>query len=68
MTMLVLQQDQRLLLAETLRDIGNIAAGAMIFGQFLADQPFSLWVAVGGMTVWIGLVGCAVLVAGRRAS
>jgi hypothetical protein len=46
--MLVLKAEQRKLLAETVRDIANIAAGAMVFGQFLADQAFSRWVAFGG--------------------
>ena len=30
--MLILNREQRKLLAETLRDIANIAAGAMVFG------------------------------------
>ena len=58
--MLVLGREQRVLLAETVRDIANIAAGAMVFGQFLATETFSLWIAVGGMAVWIALVGWAI--------
>lgn len=64
--MLVLNREQRNLLAETLRDIANIAAGAMVFGQFLADHTFSFWIAVGGVIVWIGLVMCAIALAGQR--
>jgi hypothetical protein len=30
--MLVLQREQHVLLAETLREIANVAAGAMVFG------------------------------------
>ena len=57
--MLRLKRAQRTLLAETLRDIANLAAGAMIFGQFLADAVFSQRVALGGMFLWIVLVLCA---------
>ena len=38
--MLRLKRAQRALLGETFRDAGNLAAGAMIFGQFLADSTF----------------------------
>jgi hypothetical protein len=58
-TMLILQREQRRLLAETVRDIANVAAGAMVFGQFLADQVFSRWLVFGGMAIWIVLVAYA---------
>jgi hypothetical protein len=58
-----LTRAQRTLLAETLRDIANMAAGAMIFGQFLADATFSANVALGGMFLWVLLVLCALLFA-----
>ena len=54
---------QRTLLAETLRDIANLAAGAMVFGQFLADTRFSVAVALGGISLWIVFVVCAILLA-----
>ena len=50
-----------MLLAETLRDIANLAAGAMIFGQFLADAMFSTRIALGGMALWTVFVTCAVV-------
>lgn len=58
--MLVLKREQRVLLAETVRDIANIATGAMVFGHFLGGQMFSLSVAVGGTAVWIALVAWAI--------
>jgi hypothetical protein len=58
--MLRLTRSQRSLLAETLRDIANIAAGAMVFGQFIGSQAYSLRVAVFGMGVWVTLVLAAV--------
>ena len=67
-TMLVLKPAQRRLLAETVRDIANIAAGAMVFGQFLGSQMFSLWIAVGGVTLWIALVAWAIALAQETTS
>jgi len=64
--MIELQTAQRALLADTLRDIANVAAGATVFGQFLADRAFSFWLALMGSTLWIGLVTFAVFLAGRR--
>ncbi len=66
--MLVLQQEQRQLLAETVRDIANVGAGAMIFGHFLTEREFSASVAVGGVMVWFGLVGWALLLAREKKS
>ena len=58
--MLELTTQQRVLLAETSRDIANIAAGAMVFGQFLGGRPFSASIALGGVLVWVSLVVFAV--------
>ena len=55
-----------MLLAETLRDVANVAAGAMLFGQFLTERQFSLSLGVLGMAVWICLVVSAIAVAGRK--
>ena len=61
--MLRLTHPQRVLLAETLRDIANIAAGAMVFGQFIGSQTFSFRIAAFGMGVWIVLVAFATVLA-----
>jgi hypothetical protein len=66
MTMLELSHEQRMLLAETVRDVANIAGGAMIFGQVLAERPFSLFVAVLGVALWLCLVACAIAVARKK--
>lgn len=63
--MLRLSREQRALLAETVRDIANIAAGAMVFGQFLATQSFSWWTALAGGAVWVALVSWAIRLAGE---
>ena len=66
--MLELSPEQRVLLSATLRDIANVAAGAMLFGQFIGEGPFSLSLGVLGMVVWICLVVSALAVAGRKRS
>ena len=62
--MVRLTHAQRALLAETLRDIANIAAGATVFGQFIGSQIFSFSIAAFGMGVWVALVAFAMVLAG----
>ncbi len=57
---------QRTLFSETLRDIANVAAGAMVFGQFLSERAFSPWQALVGVAVWGTLVAAALASAGRK--
>jgi hypothetical protein len=40
-------------------DAGNLAFGALVVGQWLADRPFSWRVAGGGVVLWAGLFGIA---------
>ena len=54
-----LTETQRVLLADKVLDLANIAAGGMIFGQFLADGPFSVSLAVWGLAWWLLLVANA---------
>jgi hypothetical protein len=58
MTMLRLKTRERELLADKLPDLANLAAGALVFGQFLATD-FSVVVAVGGVVVWGALIAWA---------
>ena len=64
--MLELSTQQRALLAETFREMANIAAAAMVFGQFLAGRPFSPWLALVGVACWGCLVACALALAERN--
>jgi FtsH-binding integral membrane protein len=59
--MLVLRREQRILLAETIREMANIAAGAMVFGHFLGGQTFSWTIAGGGLVVWSVLLAWSVV-------
>jgi hypothetical protein len=48
MTMVGLNREQRRTLADKLPDMANVAVGALVFGQFLGDRPFSPIAAIGG--------------------
>jgi len=63
--MLRLNETQRTLFAEKLCDAGNLAAGALTFGQFLAEHS-SASVACGGLLQWFLFIGCALRLAGRN--
>jgi hypothetical protein len=62
-TMVGFDRSQRRLLAETVRDIANIAAGAMVFGQFVGGGTFSIRLAMFGGGLWVVCVGYAVVIA-----
>jgi len=55
--MLRLRPRQREVLVEKLPDVANLVAASTFFGQFLTDRPFSVSLAVGGITtsmlLWI---------------
>ena len=63
MTMLKLKRSQLTVLTETLRDAANVAAGALIFGQALSEENYSLALAIVGLCAWLVLVGSAVVLA-----
>ena len=63
--MLELDARQRTLIADKLFDAANVAAGAMVFGQFIAEHPFSTSVAVVGLAIWITFVVASVALQGR---
>jgi hypothetical protein len=54
-TMLRLGQRQRGVLIDKVPDMANVAAGSMIFGQFLTDRSFSMVLAAAGIATWIAL-------------
>jgi hypothetical protein len=55
-TMLKLKPKQRDVLIDKLPDVGNLAAGALVFGQMLSDRPFSLPVELLGLGLWLSLM------------
>lgn len=61
--MLELRTKQRAVLVDKLSDAANVAAGALVFGQFLGEHFFSWRVALAGIGVWLVLIGFAIALA-----
>ena len=61
MLRLRLDRGQRSLLADKLSDVGNLAAGALIFGQALGEQSISLKLLAAGLVTWIVFLGLSVV-------
>ena len=59
--MVGLTTEQRRMLIDKLPDAANLALGALVFGQFLQDRPFSRQLAAFGVAVWLGLLAWALL-------
>lgn len=53
----------RLALVQTFRELANIAAGALVFGQALGDRPFSLALALVAVALWVALLTGALVLA-----
>lgn len=66
MTMIRLAQAQRAVLTQAFPAVGHLALGALVFGQFLREQPYSVWLAVTGVGIWLWFVGMAVVFAGGK--
>lgn len=64
--MLRLKPKRRTVLSETFRELANLAAGAMVLGQFVGQQPLSFGVLLAGVAMWVMLVGLALLYAGDK--
>ncbi len=64
--MVGLTPEQRKTLIDKLADAANLALGALVFGQFLAEQPFSTLAAIGGLVVWASLLAFVLVLGGQR--
>jgi len=58
--MLRLSTEQRRLLADKLLDAANVAAGALLFGQFLGEAAYSIPLGMLGVAVWLVLVAFSI--------
>ena len=56
---------QRAAFSEELLDLANFAAAALVFSQFVGQQPMS-WPVIAGATTWIVLVAIALGLMGAR--
>jgi hypothetical protein len=59
--MVRLNQKQRIALGETLRQVGNLSAAALVLGQFVGNRPLSWPVLVAGASAWVGFVAAGIL-------
>jgi hypothetical protein len=55
-TMLRLDRTQQTALGDTLRELANLVVGALAIGQFVGQQPPSIWMACVGIFAWFLLV------------
>ena len=52
--------------ADKVPDVANIAAGALVFGQFIGGQHYSLPVAVFGAVIWLVFFGWSLFLSRER--
>ena len=64
--MLRLDRRQRAALSETVRELANLVAAALVIAQFVAEQPPSWWLILVGVSVWVAFVWLGVLLEGER--
>ena len=67
-TMLRLNSRQRTALSETVRELANLVAAALVLSRFIGGEPASPWLAILGVVLWVVFVGFAVLLEGGRSS
>ena len=49
------------MLVDKLPDVANLAIGALSFGQFLGDRPFSFMRALCGVGMWMILMAWTIV-------
>lgn len=54
--MVRLTERRRAILAEKFGDLANLAIAALVFGQALGQDTFSLAVGLAGIVIWGGLM------------
>ena len=64
--MLRLTDAQRAVLVQAFPAFGHLAAGTLVFGQFIRQQPFSVVLALSSMAIWIVFVCTTLFIAGGK--
>jgi hypothetical protein len=64
--MLRLRREQRTAFSEKLFDLANVAAAALVFGQFVGQQSASWRVIVAGVMAWVTLISTALWLMGDQ--
>jgi len=62
--MVRLKPGPRVTFGEKLLDLANLAATALIFGQFVGDQPLSWTIIATGMVIWLLITAMALRMIG----
>ena len=62
--MLRLKPRQRAVAVEKLPDLANVIAGLLVFGQFVDDEPVSIWLVAAGLAIWLILAWATLFLAG----
>jgi hypothetical protein len=65
-TMVRFNEGQRVAFGHSLIELANFAAAALVFGQFVGQQPPSWMVMFGGIAVWWALIGIGLKLLGGR--
>ena len=61
---MLLKRRQREVIVDKLPDLANLIAGALLFGQFISGDPFSLGVALLRALLWAALSVFTIWLAG----
>lgn len=64
--MIRLDPQQRVALSETIRDLANLVAAALVLGQFVGERPFSWLLITMGSVAWLTLVVFGLALERRR--
>ena len=56
---------QRGALGETLRELANYGAAALVFGQFVGQQTISSRLVLVGIVIWLAFVSLALVLEGE---
>lgn len=54
------------MIVEKLPDLANLAAGVLVLGQFVGDEPTSISLLLAGVAIWITIAGVTRLIAGGK--
>jgi len=64
--MLRLSDPQRGVLVHAIPAVANLGLGALVFGQFLRQQSFSISLAGAGIALWFALITSTLVIAGGK--
>ena len=64
--MLRLSKRRQSALGETLRELANLNAAALVLGQLVGTGPLSVLLMIAGIVTWILLVAAGLFLAGAK--